>query len=50
MHKALDENYIDLLIENNLANNIRHDYDITRINERYSILHSPKETLNMCYL
>lgn len=50
MHKALDENYIDLLIENNLADNIRHDYDITRINERYSILHSPKETLNMCYL
>lgn len=50
MHKALDENYIDLLIENNLADNIRHDYDITRINERYSILHAPKEVLDMCYL
>ena len=50
MHKALDEGYIDLMIENNLAENLKHDYDITRINDRYSILHSPQETLDMCYL
>lgn len=50
MHKALDENYIDLLIENNLADNIMKDYDITRINERYSILYAPKEIFDMCNL
>ncbi|WP_294143467.1 S8 family peptidase [uncultured Clostridium sp.] len=50
MHRALDENYIDLLIDNVIADNLRRDYDITRINERYSILHSPREMLDMCYL
>ena len=29
MHKALDEGYIDLMIEHNLAENLKHDYDIT---------------------
>ena len=50
MHKVLDENYIDLLIENIVADNLKRDYDLTKINERYSILHSPKEMLDMCYL
>ena len=42
MHKVLDENYIDLLIDNIVADNLKRDYDLTKINERYSILHSPK--------
>lgn len=50
MHKALDENYLDLLIENLLAENLRNGYDITKINDRYSILHSPVDVFNMCTL
>lgn len=50
MHRILDENYMDLLIDNMLAENLINDYDVTRINERYSILHSPIESFDMCSL
>ncbi|PWJ52320.1 Subtilase family protein [Faecalicatena contorta] len=50
MHKALDDNYIDLLIDNVLAENLRNGYEITKINERNSILHSPVDIFNMCSL
>ncbi|WP_243005153.1 S8 family peptidase [Hungatella effluvii] len=50
LHKMLDENYMDLLIDNMVADNLIHDYNVTRINERYSILHSPIETFDMCSL
>lgn len=41
---------MDLLIDNMLAENLINDYDVTRINERYSILHSPIESFDMCSL
>lgn len=39
-----------LLFCNTYADDLKRDYDLTKINERYSILHSPKEMLDMCYL
>ncbi|PWJ48931.1 S8 family peptidase [Faecalicatena contorta] len=50
MHKALDDNYVDLLIDTQLAENLRTGYEITPINERNSILHSPVDMFNMCSL
>lgn len=50
MHKALDDNYVDLLINTQLAENLRTGYEITPINERDSILHSPVDIFNMCSL
>lgn len=50
MHKALDDNYVDLLVDTQLAENLRTGYEITPINERNFILHSPVDIFNMCSL
>lgn len=50
MYKILDENYIDLMIENSFASVLQKEYDITRINARYSVLHSPASSFGMCEL
>ncbi|HCR83328.1 MAG TPA: peptidase S8, partial [Lachnospiraceae bacterium] len=50
IHKILDENYFDLLIENTLAKNFDGEYDITRINDRNSIIHMPENKFNMCIM
>lgn len=50
MHKILDENYLDLLIENSFASVLQKEYDLTRINARYSVLHSPASRFSMCGL
>ena len=48
--KILDENYIDLLINNEFAKFLRQTYDLTFINDRYSVLHAPASEFRMCLL
>lgn len=48
MHKMLDENYMDLLIQNSFAEVLKKEHPITPINSRHSILHSPVSKFNMC--
>ena len=50
MTKALDEEYFDLFIDNTLISNFSKEYDITKINDRNSILHLPVQLFNMCSL
>lgn len=50
IHKILDETYFDLLIENTLAKNFEEGYDITRINDRHSVIHMPENKFSMCIL
>ena len=50
MTKALDEDYFDLFIDNTLISNFSKEYDITKINDRNSILHLPVQLFNMCSL
>lgn len=50
MIKILDENYFDLLINNEYANILGQTYDMTYINYRYSVLHVPASEFRMCLL
>ncbi len=48
--KILDENYFDLLINNEYASILEQTYDLTYINQRYSVLHAPISEFRMCLL
>lgn len=50
IHKILDENYLDLLVENVLEIPLKRGEGITRINDRYSVLHMENNDFNMCSL
>lgn len=50
MHKVIDENYIDLLVDTSLLNELGKGYTLTKLNDRYSILHYPVSKLSMCHL
>jgi hypothetical protein len=45
-----DEKYFDLLINNEFAKGLQQTYDLTFINDRYSVLHVPAREFNMCLL
>lgn len=44
----ISENYFDLLIPNNSLQDVDQDITITRVNNRYSIIHIPYERVNKC--
>lgn len=46
----IDENYIDLIVNNEYADQLREIRDLTRINDRYSIFHMPVSEFDMCFL
>lgn len=48
--KAVNENYIDLMINNEFASELFYDGNLTTINDRYSILHEPINEFRMCLL
>lgn len=50
MHKMLDENYLDLLIDSAFSTVLQKDYDVTQITSRYSVLHAPAKEFGMCEL
>lgn len=50
IHKILDENYFDLLVENVLDIPLEEGEGITRINDRFSIIHMENNDFNMCSL
>jgi subtilisin family serine protease len=48
--KVIDENYFDLFIDNTLAEQLKKDDNITRINDRNSINHVSASDFRMCIL
>lgn len=46
----MDEDYLDLLVDNTLANNFSGKHEVTRINDRNSVIHLPGERFDMCML
>ena len=48
--KIIDENYLDLMINNEYADELLYDNNITKIEHRYSVLHEPTNYFNMCLL
>ena len=48
--KAVDENYFDLMLNNEFAENHREDGNLTPINDRHSILHEPVSEFHMCFM
>ncbi len=50
MTKISDDNYLDLLINNEFVKGLSETYDMTYINSRYSVLHAPADEFAMCLL
>ncbi len=50
IYKILDDNYLDLLVENVLDIPLKWGEGLTRINDRYSVLHMNSSDFNMCSL
>ncbi len=50
MMKAVDENYFDLMLNNEFAENHREDGNLTPINDRHSILYEPVSEFHMCFM
>ncbi len=50
MQKVIDEDYLDLIIDNTQVSQFNMGDNITRINDRYSILHVLNRDTGPCYL
>lgn len=50
VNELVSEDYFDLIVPNILLYNLDNSMTITRINDRYSIINIPKESINFCEL
>lgn len=49
-NEVLSEEYLDLIVENVALDQFRNDYEVTYLNETYSMVHIPSQNVNMCTL
>ena len=50
IHRILDENFFDMVVNNSLSVPMESDAGTTRLNDRYSVIHLPGSEFSMCGL